>query len=86
MKSYRDLEIFTTSYDLAIRVHHMTLQLPQFELYEEGMSVKKMFKKVLHQMQLKGTEDEDIRADAAGCRTCCKVHVTGCRPNPKALL
>jgi hypothetical protein len=45
MKSYKDLEIFTTSYDLAIRVHHMTLQLPQFELYEEGSQLRRSSKK-----------------------------------------
>ena len=36
MSSYRDLEIYKKSYELALRVHRLTLQLPQFELYEEG--------------------------------------------------
>ena len=39
MKSYRDLEIYSLSYDLAIKVHHASLKLPKFELFEEGSQV-----------------------------------------------
>lgn len=37
MKSYHDLEIYKESKNLVIEVHKMTLQLPKFELYEEGV-------------------------------------------------
>ena len=36
MKSYKDLEIYKLSYDLAVKVHKVSLKLPQYEIYEEG--------------------------------------------------
>ena len=44
MKSYKDLEIYKLSYDLAIRVHRFSLTLPQYEMYEEGSQVRKSSK------------------------------------------
>jgi four helix bundle protein len=44
MKSYKDLEIYKLSYDLAIKVHKMSLILPQYETYEEGSQVRKSSK------------------------------------------
>jgi four helix bundle protein len=41
MKSYKDLEIYKLSYDLAVKVHKMSLKLPQYETYEEGSQVRK---------------------------------------------
>jgi hypothetical protein len=36
--SYRDLEIWKLAREIAVAVHHMTLQeLPKFEMYEEGL-------------------------------------------------
>jgi four helix bundle protein len=46
MKSYRDLEIYKISYDLAIKVHKFSLTLPQYEMYEEGSQVRKSSKGV----------------------------------------
>ncbi len=46
MGSYRDLEIYKKSYELALRVHRLTLQLPKFELYEEGSQARKSSKGV----------------------------------------
>jgi four helix bundle protein len=46
VSSYRDLEIYKKSYELALRVHRLTLQLPQFELYEEGGQARKSSKGV----------------------------------------
>jgi hypothetical protein len=37
MKSYKALDIYKLSYDLAVKVHKMTLKLPKHELYEEGV-------------------------------------------------
>jgi four helix bundle protein len=44
MKSYRDLEIYTLSYDLAINIHKMTLTLPKYEMYEEGSQIRRSSK------------------------------------------
>ena len=44
MKSYRDLEIYRLSYDLAVEVHRFSLTLPQYEMYEEGSQVRKSSK------------------------------------------
>jgi len=46
MKSYKDLEIYKLSYDLAVKVHRMSLKLPQYEIYEEGSQVRKSSKGV----------------------------------------
>ena len=39
MKSYKDLEIYQLSFDLA--VHKLTLKLPEYERYEEGHQIRK---------------------------------------------
>jgi len=44
MASYRDLEIYKISYNLAIRVHNMSLKLPKYEMYEEGGQVRRSSK------------------------------------------
>ena len=44
MKSYRDLEIYKMSYDLAVEVHKFSLTLPHYEMYEEGSQVRKSSK------------------------------------------
>ncbi len=44
MKSYKDLEIYKMSYDLAIKLHKMSLKLPQYELFEEGSQIRKSSK------------------------------------------
>ncbi|MCO6499750.1 MAG: four helix bundle protein [Vicingus serpentipes] len=46
MKSYRDLEIYQEAYQLAIEVHHMSLTLPNHELYEQGSQVRRSSKSV----------------------------------------
>ena len=44
MKNYKDLEIYTLSYDLAIKIHKMSLSLPKYETYEEGSQIRKSSK------------------------------------------
>jgi four helix bundle protein len=44
MKSYKDLEIYKLSYDLAVEVHKFSLRLPRYEMYEEGSQVRKSSK------------------------------------------
>lgn len=45
-KSYRDLEIYQLSYELAMKIHNMSLDLPKYELYEEGSQIRKSSKGV----------------------------------------
>ncbi len=46
MKSYRDLEIYKLSYELAVKVRRFSLTFPKFELYEEGSQVRRSAKGV----------------------------------------
>ncbi len=44
MKSYKDLEIYNLSYDLAVKVHKLTLELSKYEMYEEGSQLRRSSK------------------------------------------
>ena len=44
MKSYKDLEIYNLSYELAVTIHKFTLNLPKYELYEEGSQLRRSSK------------------------------------------
>jgi four helix bundle protein len=46
MKSYKDLDIYHISYDLALKVHALSLKLPRYELFEEGSQVRRSSKGV----------------------------------------
>lgn len=46
MKSYRELEVYKISQELAVKVHAMSLTLPKFELYEEGSQIRRSSKAV----------------------------------------
>ena len=50
MNSYRDLEIYRLAFDLAVRVHKESLQLPKFELYEQGSQIRRSSKSVKDQI------------------------------------
>ena len=50
MKSYRDLEVYKLSKALAIRIHKMSLQLPKFELFEEGSQIRRSYKSTTSMM------------------------------------
>lgn len=43
-KGYETLEVFRLSKELAIKVHSMTLNLPKFEMYEQGGQVRRSSK------------------------------------------
>jgi four helix bundle protein len=45
-KSYRDLDIYKISYELAVKIHAMSLKLPRYELYEEGSQIRESSKGV----------------------------------------
>ena len=44
--SYKDLEIYQIAHKLAVDIHMMTLQLPNFEMYEEGSQIRRSSKGV----------------------------------------
>jgi four helix bundle protein len=46
MSGFRDLEIYSISYALALRVHRASLKLPQFELYEQGSQIRRSTKSI----------------------------------------
>lgn len=46
MKTYRELEVYEISFQLAIKVHAMSLILPKFEMYEEGSQIRRSSKAV----------------------------------------
>ena len=43
---YKDLRIYQQAHTLAVKVHALTLQLPRFELYEEGSQARRSSKRV----------------------------------------
>jgi len=46
MKSYRDLDIYQESYQLALDVHKLSLKMPQYELYETGSQIRRSSKSI----------------------------------------
>ncbi len=50
MNSYRDLEIYRLAFELAIKVHHTSLTLPKFEIYEQGSQIRRSSKSVKDQI------------------------------------
>ncbi len=44
--SYKKLEIWQLSRELTIDIHKMTLQLPSFEMYEEGRQIRRSVKSI----------------------------------------
>ena len=46
MSSYKDLEIFQLTFELSIRVHNASMELPKFELYEQGSQIRRSSKSV----------------------------------------
>ena len=46
MSSYKDLDIYNIAYKLAVEIHHMSLKLPSFELYEQVSQVRRSSKSI----------------------------------------
>ena len=40
------MDIYNLSYDLAIKIHRMSLKLPRYELYEEGSQIRRSSKSI----------------------------------------
>jgi four helix bundle protein len=45
-QSYRDLKIYQLAHELAVEIHQMSMNLPKFELYEEGAQIRRSSKSV----------------------------------------
>jgi len=43
-RSYKDLEIYRESFELAMEMHELSLTFPKFEMFEEGSQVRKSSK------------------------------------------
>ena len=46
MSSYKDLEIYQLAFELSIKVHHASIKLPKFELYEQGSQIRRSSKRI----------------------------------------
>ena len=46
MKSYKQLDIYRISFDLAVKVHKISMTLPNYELYEEGSQMRRSSKRI----------------------------------------
>ena len=44
--NYRDLEIYQMAHALGVEIHHFSLSLPRFELYETGSQLRRSSKSV----------------------------------------
>jgi four helix bundle protein len=44
--NYKDLEIWQISREVVIELHKMSLELPKFEMYEEGSQIRRSSKSV----------------------------------------
>ncbi len=58
MKSYKDLDIYNLAFQYSIEVHHASLKIPKFELFEQGSQVRRSSKSV-KELLLKDTEGEN---------------------------
>ena len=59
MKSYRDLEIYQKAFDLAIKVHKFSWELPAYEKFEIGSQIRKSAMSIKDNMW-KDMEEENI--------------------------
>lgn len=46
MKNYRDLEVYQLAYKYALEVHKLTMDLPKYELYEQGSQIRRSSKRI----------------------------------------
>lgn len=50
MSSYLDLDIYKITFELSLKVHRYSLNLPKFELYEQGSQVRRSSKSIKDQI------------------------------------
>jgi hypothetical protein len=44
MSGYKELEIYRIAFNLSIKVHHTSMKLPKFELFEQGSQIRRSSK------------------------------------------
>ena len=44
--NYKNLEVWKLARELSIEIHRMTLNLPKFEMYEEGSQIRRSSKSI----------------------------------------
>jgi four helix bundle protein len=44
MSGYKDLEINKLAFDLSIKIHRLSMKLPDFEIYEQGSQIRRSLK------------------------------------------
>ena len=45
-KTYKDLEIYQIAHNLGVSIHHFSLRMPKFELYETGSQMRRSSKSI----------------------------------------
>ena len=45
-KSYREWPMYQLAFKLAVEIHKMSLQLPKYEMYEEGSQIRRSSKSI----------------------------------------
>ncbi len=45
-QSYKNLDIYKMAHKLAVEIHKMSLELPKFEMYEEGSQIRRSSKSI----------------------------------------
>ena len=89
MQSYKDLEIYKISHKLAIEVHKMSLDLPSFEMYEEGGQIRRSAKaiptNIVEGFGRKKYQPDYLRFLIIAHSSCCRsmggqMHGAGIRP------
>ncbi|MBU4305609.1 MAG: four helix bundle protein [Candidatus Omnitrophica bacterium] len=46
MQSYKDLEIYKIAHGIALKIHKLSLRLPDFEKYEEASQIRRASKSI----------------------------------------
>jgi four helix bundle protein len=46
VNGYKDLKIYNLAFELAIKIHYMSLTLPKYELYEQGSQIRRSSKSI----------------------------------------
>jgi four helix bundle protein len=62
MSSYHDLDIYKLALKLSLEVHKLSLQLPKFEIYEQGSQIRRSSKSVKDQI-VEGYGRKKYKAD-----------------------
>ncbi|MCF7815252.1 MAG: four helix bundle protein [Candidatus Cloacimonetes bacterium] len=50
MASYKDLDIYQIAFKLSLKVHKLSLELPKFEMFEQGSQIRRSSKSIKDQI------------------------------------